>query len=180
MLARPGKRSIKERTEILHGISVYLSQKLALIGGVTLLGLVAMTVVSVVGRKFGLPIYGDVELTEMIGAVAAAAFLPLCTSTGAHIKVTFFDDKLPPVLLHSFDALAELAVGLITVLLAWRTNISAVDLFHTKQVSLILGLPLWIAVAAVVPCLFLMAYCAFVNAICIVVGVKTDNNMDAL
>ena len=53
------------------------SKGFAVLGGVGFIALVLMSLVSIVGRKIAsAPITGDIELMQMVGAVAAAAMLP--------------------------------------------------------------------------------------------------------
>ena len=63
---------------------------LALAGGAVLLGIVGLTVVSIVLRELsGRPIPGDYELVEVGCAVAVFAFLPYCQLTGGNVFVGF-------------------------------------------------------------------------------------------
>ena len=56
-----------------------LSIGFALAGGLVFVGLIGMSLVSIVGRKLAnAPIQGDIELMQMGAAVGAAAFLPIC------------------------------------------------------------------------------------------------------
>src|SRR5205085_7234546 len=55
------------------------SRALALAGGAIFVLLVAMSVVSIVGRKlFSMPVPGDVELLQMTAACACACFFAYC------------------------------------------------------------------------------------------------------
>ncbi|MBK6865329.1 MAG: hypothetical protein IPG91_18340 [Ideonella sp.] len=59
-----------------------------MLGGLTFCALIAMSIVSIVGRKlFSAPVQGDVELMQMGAAVGAAAFLPLCGLYDHNVKV---------------------------------------------------------------------------------------------
>ena len=60
----------------------------AMAGGAVFCALVAMSIVSIVGRKlFSTPIQGDMEVLMMGAAVGSAAFLPVCELHDHHIKV---------------------------------------------------------------------------------------------
>ena len=55
------------------------SRALAIFGGLTFAALVAMSLVSIVGRKpWSAPVPGDVEVLQMCSALAAASFLACC------------------------------------------------------------------------------------------------------
>ena len=63
----------------LHTRVVQLARGWALLGGCLLLGLILMSVASVLGRwLFNAPIQGDFELIQLGSAVCVAACLPLC------------------------------------------------------------------------------------------------------
>src|SRR3954469_18984379 len=65
-----------------------LATGFTMLGGLTFCALIAMSIVSIVGRKlFAAPVQGDVELMQMGAAVGAAAFLPLCELYDHNIKV---------------------------------------------------------------------------------------------
>ena len=75
-----------------------VADAVALIGGVLLIALATMVVVSVTLRsdlvgKAGVP--GDFELVQMATAVAAFCFLPLCQLKRGNIFVDTFTLKLP-------------------------------------------------------------------------------------
>ena len=57
---------------------LWVTQAFAMAGGVLLVGLIAMSMVSIIGRKlFSMPVRGDMELVEVGASIAIAAFLPL-------------------------------------------------------------------------------------------------------
>src|SRR5574343_590023 len=94
----------------------------AMAGGAVFCALVAMSIVSIVGRKlFATPIQGDMEILMMGAAIGSAAFLPLCEMHDHHIKV----DALTTWMSERGRAwLDVLAHGLLTVAsatIAWRT-----------------------------------------------------------
>ncbi|MFC5695365.1 TRAP transporter small permease [Pseudomonas sp. GCM10022186] len=137
------------------------AQGFALGGGFLLLALVAMSLVSIIGRKlFATPIQGDIELVEIGAAVAIAAFLPLCELRGQHIKVDAFTLKLPRRLQAWLDAFAHLLCLLAALLLAWRTGLQALESHEYGEVSTLLSVPLWMPLLGIVPSLLLLAVAA--------------------
>ncbi|HYH23160.1 MAG TPA: TRAP transporter small permease [Azospirillum sp.] len=138
----------------------------ALLGGAALLGLIAMSLVSIVGRKLaGTPITGDVEMMQAGTAAAAAALLPYCTIRGEHLRVDFFTEKAPAWLRRPLDGVADLLLALVMATLAWRTGLQAVDLREAREVTPLLSIPVWLAVGALVPSLALTAACAAHRAV---------------
>lgn len=64
------------------------------IGGVALLGMVAVTVGDVVGRQFGYPIRGAYDIVKILGGVAIGSAIPLTKAVKGHIAIEFFFQKL--------------------------------------------------------------------------------------
>lgn len=135
-----------------------LSKAFALAGGVLFIALIAMSLVSIVGRKlFSLPVPGDFEVLQMGAAVAIASFFAYCQMTDSHLRVDFFTTWMPPRLRAALDGLAALLMAAVAVLLAWRTAAAALSSHASGEVSLMLGWPGWIAIALIVPSLVLFA-----------------------
>ena len=74
-----------------------LTRSAALAGGLLLVGVMGMTVVSVLGRYlFNAPVPGDYEITELAIGIAAFAFFPYCHISNANIVVELFTGRMPP------------------------------------------------------------------------------------
>ena len=83
-------------------------------GGLVFVALVAMSIVSIVGRKlFAWPVPGDVELLQMCAAFASSAFFAYCHLVGGDVKVDFFTHNLAPRKVALLDAFGSLLVGLV-------------------------------------------------------------------
>ncbi|MDE3738006.1 MULTISPECIES: TRAP transporter small permease [Pseudomonas] len=138
-----------------------VTQGFALGGGLILLALVAMSLLSVIGRKlFATPVHGDIELMEIGAAVAIAAFLPLCELRGQHIKVDAFTLKLPARAQAWLDAFAHTLCVIAALVLAWRTGLQVLESREYGEVSTLLSVPLWIPLLLIVPSLLLLAVAA--------------------
>ncbi len=133
----------------------------ALAGGGLFIALIAMSLVSIVGRKLAdAPITGDVELMQIGTAVAASALLPLCTALGEHLRVDFFTEAAPAGVRRRLDAASDLLLGLVALLLAGRSGLQMLDLRAAAEVTPLLGIPVWLPMAAMIPGLALTALCA--------------------
>ncbi|RWU21183.1 TRAP transporter small permease [Pseudomonas alkylphenolica] len=138
-----------------------LTQSFALAGGVLLIGLVAMSMVSIVGRKlFSMPIRGDMELVEVGAAIAIAAFLPLCELRGTHIKVDALTSWLPALARDTLDGIGHLLCCAAAWILAWRTWLQMLDSREFGETTTLLAFPLWIPLLLIVPSLVLLGLCA--------------------
>lgn len=138
-----------------------LSFGFAMGGGLIFIALVAMSIVSIVGRKlFSAPIQGDLELMQIGAAVGAAAFLPLCELHDHNIKVDALTGWLSARSRRLLDGGAHLLLFVAIALLTWRTALSVLDVKESSEVSPLLGVPMWIPVLLLVPSLALLAAAA--------------------
>jgi len=81
-----------------------MARWMALAGGLVLVGILVLVVVSVVGRKlFAVPVPGDVELTSVTAAVASAWFFPWCFAVSGDVKVDFFTKQFTDALRECVD-----------------------------------------------------------------------------
>ena len=142
-----------------------LTKGFALGGGLVLIALTVMSLVSVIGRAaFAKPLPGDYELIQIGSAVAVAAFLPLCQMRGGHVLVDFFTANSPPALRARLDTLGALLVGIAGAVFAWRLTANALDLSRANDQTTILGIPTWYAVALMVPSFALFGAAGFYTA----------------
>ncbi len=108
-----------------------------------LLGLVALTVVDVVGRYvLAAPLPGAFELTElMLGALVFAA-LPLATLRGEHVAVDALFDASPPRLQTAMARLGAAATAAALWVMAWRLVVYSTRLATDEAVTDALLVPL--------------------------------------
>ncbi len=135
-----------------------LAAGVALAGGGVLLGIVAVTAASILGRNLlAAPVPGDVELVEMGAAVAGFAFLPYAQLTRAHAVVDVFTDRLPARARWTLEGAALWLLAGLAALLAWRMAVGAMELRGYGEETMVLGLPLWWGLAPASACLGLLA-----------------------
>ena len=131
-----------------------------MLGGLTFCALIAMSIISIVGRKlFAAPVQGDVELMQMGAAVGAAAFLPLCELYDHNIKVDALTGWMSARSRALLDTVAHLLLSIAAVLITWRTVLAVVDGYSSGEVSTLLTIPMWQPVALLVPSFALLALC---------------------
>lgn len=134
----------------------------AAIGGVVLVGIACMTVVSVVGRSvFSHPILGDVELVQLGCAVVVASFLPYTQFRRANIIVDFFTTRATVRSQRWMDAFGTLLYTLVLALVCWRVAVGGIDIHAARESSMLMNLPLWIPYLLMVPGL----------ALCVLIGI---------
>ena len=124
-----------------------------------------MVVWSVAARAlWSKPVPGDVEITQMLIAVAISLGLPWCQWRRANIIVDFFTQHLRPALSRRLDAVGCLLLVVMGLLLAWRSGAGALAVQAAGETSMVLALPMWWAYAALVPGLSLASLIALQQA----------------
>ncbi len=95
-----------------------------LISAFAMLGVIAygaaalVTVADIIGRRFGLPVEGVVDLVQLFVVTGAWLVLPFAFLTAAHVSVDFVLDLLPSMFVVPLKILgAVLSVGLLGLML---------------------------------------------------------------
>lgn len=124
----------------------------AAIGGLVLVAIAGMTVVSVVGRSFfSHPILGDVELVQLGLAVVVASFLPYTQFRHANIMVDFFTTGFSSSRQRQLDRFGIVLYTAVMAMLCWRVLVGGLDIRETQESSMLMELPLWIPYLLMVP-----------------------------
>ncbi len=120
-----------------------LTRSVALAGGLLLVGVMGMTVVSVLGRYlFNAPLPGDYEITELAIGIAAFAFFPYCHISNANIVVELFTGKMPARWKAALDAVHNITFAIVAGLIAWRLFIGGMHKFADGETTMFLGIPI--------------------------------------
>lgn len=175
----------------MHWTIQLLARLTALAGGIVLIGLIALTTLSILGRsinKFlhndffetaltGLSqflldlgigeINGSYELLEAGVAFAIFSFLPLAQLYGAHATVDVFTSFLPRRATRWIAAFWEVILFLVILLIVLQLFGGMERYIRNGQTTLFLQFPVWWAyaasfVAGVVACITGL-YCAFMR-----------------
>jgi TRAP-type C4-dicarboxylate transport system permease small subunit len=118
----------------------------ALLGGFVLLGVVFMTSWSATsGVLFARPLPGDVELTEMLTAVAVFMFLPYCQLSGANVTADIFTSRAGPRTVAFLSLLSAVVALAFAVLLMGRMYEGMADYREYVETTTILHIPIWYA-----------------------------------
>jgi len=127
-----------------------LARITALIGGLALLALVLITVLSIVLRNFtGFgPIPGDFELVEAGVAFAIFAFMPWCQLNRGHATVEIFASRFGAFINNLIDVLADGLLLSVWVYLGYRHLLGLIDKQSYNETTFILQFPIWWAYAA--------------------------------
>lgn len=136
----------------LFGLISRLARWLAVLGGLSLIAITLMTVVSITGRAFiwaGLrPVPGDFELVELGTGFAVFAFLPWCQLNRGHATVDVFTSFLSDRANRVIDLVTEIVMTLVMLLFAWRLWYGMTDKIRYHETTFILQYPVWWGYAA--------------------------------
>lgn len=146
-----------------------LARNIAILGGLVLVVIALMSVVSIIGRAgigIGLsPILGDFELVEAGIAFAIFSFLPLAQLNRSHAQVAIFTDKFGKKANLIIDLISDILMLIIAIVLSWQLLLGAVDKYSYHETSFILQFPIWWAYAASLVGLFTWViigfYCSY-------------------
>ena len=143
-----------------------LARAFALAGGAVLVAITGMSVVSIAGRTvLGRPLAGDFELVQVGCGVAVAAFLPYCQLRRGNIIVDFFTVRAGPRVQAALDFVGALLLAAVMALLAWRTAAGMLTVKAAGEITMIVGFPVWLGYAAIVPSLALTALVGLATAV---------------
>lgn len=136
----------------------------ALVGGLTLIGVVLINTWSVASSAIGGPPFaGAFELTEMGTSVAIFTFLPYCQLAGANVTADIFTARAAPRTVAVFASFAAIVALCFAVLLAHRMYAGLLDQRAFGYATTILGVPIWWAFVPAVISLILLALAAAVS-----------------
>jgi len=134
------------------------------VGTAALLVAVATDAIAVAGRHLGFAFLGSIELFQMTALVATASALLVTTLAGRHAAVHILVDRLAPRPRRALLASGYLASAAAFLLLFAGSLWVAWDLWPTREMTELLGLPVrwfrlvWIAAAGAIAGLFLVQF----------------------
>lgn len=158
-----------------------LARGLAILGGLALVAITLITVVSITGRAligFGLrPIPGDFELVEAGTGFAIFAFLPWCQLKRGHATVDVFTSFLPGAVNRVIDLVSELLMTAVIVLIAWRLWAGMLDKIRYNETTFILQFPVWWGYAAAMGALVVAVIVSFYVLAIRIRELRTDRDI---
>lgn len=93
---------------------------------------------------------GAFEITAFSTGAAIALFMPLCQMRRGHIIVDFFTSGLSESANDRLDRLGALSLGLVFIILTWRTCVGGWSAYQAGSQSMLMGISEWIVYAAMV------------------------------
>jgi TRAP-type C4-dicarboxylate transport system permease small subunit len=140
--SKPQERPAVKTLPVLRKLPS-LRTVLAVLSGVLLTTLMALTVVDVIGRYiFNAPLVGAAELTEMLLASIIFLGLPAVSLAGQHVTVDLVTDRLPAWVQPWRLAVIGAGSGAMMLVVAWRLWVYAAQIGSYGGATSNLNIPL--------------------------------------
>ena len=136
----------------LWNIFDWTVDKLKILGAACLVGMACLTCIDVIGRFFGHPVFGSVELVGFMATLAVVLALPYTHQVRGHIGVEIlvrlFSERTQTIIDLCTSIASMLLIGIIT----WRMIIYAGTMKASGEVSMNLELPEYLIIYMVAFC----------------------------
>ena len=132
----------------------------AFIGGIILMLVVLINVISIVSRiMFSNPLVGDFELVKIGSAIAIASFFPICHLKKGNVIVDFVTAGLSLKTRYKLDLLSSVIYFIISLFFSWRMIYGGKDMFNYQEETMLLQFPIWIPFLPVTLSFALLSLC---------------------
>ena len=136
-------------------IILWILDKMKIIGAACLVGMMLLTCVDVVGRAFGHPIFGSVEIVGFMATLAVVMAMPYTHQVQGHIGVEIvvrlFSEKTQTII--------GICTGIVSLILfavvTWRMTVYANTMKASGEVSMNLELPEHLVIYVTAVCLLI-------------------------
>jgi TRAP-type C4-dicarboxylate transport system permease small subunit len=143
-----------------------LARYWALLGGLVILGVVAVNVYSVAQiMLFDRPFPGVYEIVQVGTAVGMFMFLPYCQVTGANVTADIFTAGMGRRAIVALAGLGALCAVAFAAILLWRMSFGLIDQMTYRETTAIYQFPLWYAFLPILVSLALLALAGVANLI---------------
>ena len=127
--------------DLFWKIIQWVLDKMKIIGACCLVGMMLLTCVDVVGRAFGHPIFGSVEIVGFMAILSMVMAMPYTHQVQGHIGVEIVVRLLP----EKTQTLIDICTGILSLILfavvTWRMTVYANTMKESGEVSMNLELP---------------------------------------
>ena len=124
-----------------------------IIGAACLVGMMLLTCVDVVGRAFGHPIFGSVEIVGYIAILSVVMAMPYTHQVRGHIGV----EIIVRLFSERTQTIIDVCTGIISLILfaivSWRMTVYANTMKESGEVSMNLELPEHLVIYVTALCL---------------------------
>jgi TRAP-type C4-dicarboxylate transport system permease small subunit len=142
-----------------------IMKALKVLGAVCLVGMTLLTFIDVVGRYFGHPVFGSVEMVGFMATLAVAMALPYTHHVQGHIGVEILVRLLPERARVLIDVVTGLLGLTLFAIVTWQMTLYASDMRASGEVSISLELPEYVVIYAVAFCLLIFTGIIVINIV---------------
>jgi TRAP-type C4-dicarboxylate transport system permease small subunit len=139
----------------------WISKVLQKLGGLSLLGMMLLTVADVIGSIFGHPILGAEEIVALWASILLAFSLPAAHINGAHVGVELLYTKFPLRVKKINNFIIALVSFVLFSLTTWQCYLYADYLRSSGEVTMTLQLPAWVLIFCVSFALMILSIAIF-------------------
>jgi len=127
----------------------WVTELMKTVGAACLVGMTLLTCADVVGRFFGHPIFGSVEIVAFMAATSVAMALPYTHQVRGHIGVEIVFRLLPERVRRIIEVVTSVLALVLFALVTWRMSLYAGTMKSSGEVSMNLELPVYLIIAVV-------------------------------
>ena len=135
----------------------WILDKMKIIGAACLVGMTLLTCADVVGRAFGHPIFGSVEIVGFMATLAVVMAMPYTHQVQGHIGV----EILVRLFSKRTQTIIDICTGIVSLILfaiiTWRMTVYAHTMQKSGEVSMNLELPEHFIIYATAICLLVFS-----------------------
>ena len=139
-------------------VTLKLTRFLNAIAGLTLIGMMFLTVSDVVLRLFRKPILGTYEIVSLSLGIVIGFAVPFTSWMRGHIYVDFLINKFPSRVTKAFNIVTRCLVMVLFIILGIFLISLAEEFYKSGEVSLTLKMPFY-------PVAFAIGLCCFVECL---------------
>lgn len=111
------------------------------VGATALTGMMVVTVIDVILRKVGTPIFGAVEIVSFMATIVLACAMPLTHVEKGHVGVDLFVRRYSDKTRNSIDMVTSGLAAVLFGLVTWQMYLYAGDMRRSGEVSMSLEFP---------------------------------------
>jgi len=142
-----------------------LASGFAVAGGLIFCLMALLVLTSILGRFiFLLPVPGDFEIVGIGTAISIFLCLPYCQLHRGNVTVDLFVAAMPRNAQLGLEIMASCLYAVIALLFAWHMTQGLMDMFVQGDITIILGIPLWIVFPVAVGSFLLLGICSLLIA----------------
>ena len=119
----------------LEKVNVFLNRILMVVGGVAVLGLMALATINVGLRVVGAPFSGTYEFVGFLGAVVIAFALGYTQKRKDHIVVDILTEKFPKRVNRVLDGISYFVTMIFFAVVSWQVFVWAIKIWQSQEVS---------------------------------------------